>query len=108
MRQTFFSKNCTNTETHSFADIYATRILDEENDHSFLRLVWLALGLFPCHEYWMPDLQKSININMLPDICYASYEISANYPLFLNIKLDSNKMISIFVAYDWISKIKNA
>ena len=45
---------------------------------------------------------------MLPDICYTSYKISANYPLFLNIKLDRNKMISIFVAYDWISKIKNA
>ena len=23
MRQIFFSKNCANTETHSFADIYA-------------------------------------------------------------------------------------
>ena len=33
MRHIFFSENCANTETHSFADIYAIRILDEGNNH---------------------------------------------------------------------------
>ena len=31
--------------------------------------------------------------------CYVGYEVSANYPLFLNIKLDRNKTISVFVAH---------
>ena len=39
---------------------------------------------------------------------YTSYEIFANYTLFLNIKLDRNKTISIFVAHSCISKIKHA
>ena len=39
---------------------------------------------------------------------YASYKISANYLLFLNIKLDRNKTVSIFLAHSWISKIKHA
>ena len=30
----FFSKNCASTETGSFADIYAIRILDKGNNHS--------------------------------------------------------------------------
>ena len=50
----------------------------------------------------MPDLEKTRNINILiysKKICYAGYEISANYPLFLNTKLDRNKTISIFVAH---------
>ena len=34
MRHNSFSKNCTNTETHTFADIYAIRILDKGNNHS--------------------------------------------------------------------------
>ena len=33
-RQIFFSKNCANTETHSFDDIHAIRILDSGNNHS--------------------------------------------------------------------------
>ena len=41
-------------------------------------------------------------------LCYVGYEISANYLIFLNTKLDRNKTISIFVAHSWISKIKHA
>ena len=33
MRQFFFSKNCANTEIHSFVESYATRILEEGNNH---------------------------------------------------------------------------
>ena len=32
-------------------------------------------------------------------LCYPGYKISANYLLFLNIKLDRNETISIFVAH---------
>ena len=39
MHQIFFSKNCTNTETYSFADIYAIRILDEGNNNSLPALL---------------------------------------------------------------------
>ena len=35
----FFSKNCANTETQSFADIYAIRILDKGNNHSLQALL---------------------------------------------------------------------
>ena len=35
----FFSKNCANTETHSFADIYAIQIFDERNNHTLLALL---------------------------------------------------------------------
>ena len=34
MHQFFFSKNRANTETHSFADIYGIRILEEGNNNS--------------------------------------------------------------------------
>ena len=34
MRQTFFSKNCANTETHLFANIYAIRFFYVENNYS--------------------------------------------------------------------------
>ena len=34
----FFTKNCANTETHTF-DIYAIQIFDEENNYSFLALL---------------------------------------------------------------------
>ena len=34
MRHIFLSKKCANTETHSFADMYAIRILDEGNNYS--------------------------------------------------------------------------
>ena len=33
MRHIFFGKNWANTETHSFADAYVIRILDEGNNH---------------------------------------------------------------------------
>ena len=57
----------------------------------------------------MPDLEKKLEILIYPQkLCFAGYEISANYPFFLNIKLDRNKTISIFVARSWISKIKYA
>ena len=47
----------------------------------------------------MSDLQKTKNINIpKKKLCNAGYEISADYPLFLNIKLDRNKTISIWVA----------
>ena len=39
MRHIFFSVR----ETHSFADMYAIRILDEGNHHSSLALPYLAL-----------------------------------------------------------------
>ena len=40
----FFSKNRANTETHSFADIYAIRILDEGNyDSSPVELAELSM-----------------------------------------------------------------
>ena len=59
--------------------------------------------------YWMPDLERKLEILIYSQkLCYAGYEISANYPLFLNIKLDRNKAISIFVAHSWIGKIKHA
>ena len=47
----------------------------------------------------MPTLEKKLEILIYPQkLCYSSYEISANYPLFLNTKLDRNKTISIFAA----------
>ena len=36
MHHNSFSKNCANTETHSFADIYAIRTLDNGDNHSSL------------------------------------------------------------------------
>ena len=39
MRHIFPRKNRANTETQSFANIYAIRILDEGNDHSSLVLL---------------------------------------------------------------------
>ena len=54
-------------------------------------------------------LLKKLELSIYPQkFCYAGYEISANYPLFLNNKLDKNETISIFVARSWISKIKHA
>ena len=32
-------------------------------------------------------------------LIYVGYKISANYPLFLNIKLDRNKTVTFFVAH---------
>ena len=56
----------------------------------------------------MPDLEKKLEILIYPQkLCYSGYEISANYPLFLNTKFDRNKTISIFVAHSWISKFKH-
>ena len=51
MRHISFSKNCANTETHSFADIYAIRILDKGNNHSLPALLQLPLVPynFPLH-----------------------------------------------------------
>ena len=39
MRQMFFSKNCANRETPSFADIHVIQIFDEGNNHSLPALV---------------------------------------------------------------------
>ena len=39
MHQGFFSKNCANTESHSFADIWTTQIFDEGNNNSLLALL---------------------------------------------------------------------
>ena len=39
MRHIFFSKNCSNTETYSFADIDAIQILDKGNHHSLPALL---------------------------------------------------------------------
>ena len=39
----FFSKNCTNTETHLFANIYAIRPFYVENNYSLPALFYLAL-----------------------------------------------------------------
>ena len=56
----------------------------------------------------MPDLEKTGNIN-IPKYFYCSgYEVTAIYPLFLNIEIDRDKTISIFVAHSWIYKIKHA
>ena len=60
----FFSKNCAITETLSFADIYALRILDEGNNHSLIGTSTLELLISPCHKYWMSDLEKTRNINI--------------------------------------------
>ena len=54
----------------------------------------------------MRDLEKLLVY--LKKNCYAGYEISANYSLFLNIKLDRNETMSILVANSRISKIKHA
>ena len=57
----------------------------------------------------MTDLEKKLEILIYSQkLCYAGYEISVNYSLFLNTKLDRNKAISIFAAHSWISKIKYA
>ena len=42
----YFSKNCTNTETYSFADIYAIRSSDEGNKNSLPAQPWLTLVLY--------------------------------------------------------------
>ena len=65
----FFSKNCANTETLSFADIYALRILDEGNNHSLpgttlIGTSTLELLISPCHKYRMSDIEKTGNINI--------------------------------------------
>ena len=49
----------------------------------------------------MPDLEKKkieILIYSLK-LCYTGYEISVNYPLSHNTKLDRNKATSILVAH---------
>ena len=57
----------------------------------------------------MTDLEKKIEIWIYQQkSCYSDYEILANYPFFLNTKLDRNNTISIFVASSSISKIKDA
>ena len=61
MRQIFFNKNWTNTETHSLA-IYAFRILVKE----IIILYWyttfignstLQTLISSYHKYWLPDLK---------------------------------------------------
>ena len=47
----FLRKNCANTETHSFANIYASQISDEGNNHSLPALLHLPLVL---HKYQFP------------------------------------------------------
>ena len=39
MRLISLSENCANTETHSFADFYAIRILDKGNNHPLATLL---------------------------------------------------------------------
>ena len=39
MRHIFLRKNCANTESDSFADIYAIRILSKGNNHSLPALL---------------------------------------------------------------------
>ena len=52
-------------------------------------------------------LRKKLEILIYPQkLRYAGHEISVNQPVFLNIKLDRNKAISIFVANSWIIKIE--
>ena len=51
MRHIFFSKNCANTETDSFFDIYAIQILDNGNNHSLPAL--LKLKLAPYKHYFL-------------------------------------------------------
>ena len=52
--------------------------------------------------YWMPNLEKTRIINNPQIFCHVRYEISANYPLFLKIKLDRSKTIPIFVSQSLI------
>ena len=58
--------------------------------------------IFLSHMYWMPNLEKTRIINNPQIFCYVRYEISANYPLFLKIKLDRSKTIPIFVSQSLI------
>ena len=53
----------------------------------------------------MPDLEKNQILIYPQKLCYAGYEISANFSLFLNTNLDRNKTISILEAHSWISKL---
>ena len=49
--------------------------------------------------------KKKLEILIYPQkLCYDDYEISANYSLFLNIRLDKNQAILIFVGHSRISK----
>ena len=47
----------------------------------------------------MPDLEKNQILIYPQKLCYAGYEISANFSLFLNTNLDRNKTISILEAH---------
>ena len=102
MRQIFFSKDCANTETHSFGDIYAIRVFEIFSIRNFftgttlIGTSMLQTLISPCHKYWMPDLEKFRKIINPQKLCYIGYEISANYLFFLDIKLDRNKIISNF------------
>ena len=81
----FFGKNCANTETHSFADMYAIRISDEGNNHSSPALVKVAL--VPCkHQFPLVTSTESLSQKKKLEILtypqkfsYAGYEISANF-----------------------------
>ena len=66
--------------------------------------------IFPYHKYWMSDLEKTRKEILIhpKNFITSATKISANYPLFIYIKFDRNKTISIFVAHSWIRKIKHA
>ena len=107
MRQLFFDENCANTKTHPFA-IYAIWTFDEINSHSFPLLLYLTILQIlipPSRKYWIPDIEKlettytQILLRLLRNFCKLSF--------FLNIQLDRNTAISIFVPNSWISKIKH-
>ena len=54
-------------------------------------------------------LKNKLEILIYPEkLCYSGYKISVNYPLFLNIKFDTNKKYQ----YSWptveLAKIKHA
>ena len=59
MYHIFFSKNCANTETLSFVDIYAVRILDEEYNHSLPALTLKLTSRGVLHYLWSAGLSKS-------------------------------------------------
>ena len=103
MRDIFFSKNYANAQTHSFTDIYAIRILDERNDHSLPALITGTRTLqivIPLATSTECLTKKKPKISIYPQkLCYASYKTSAINLLFLNIKLDRQKKISIFVVH---------
>ena len=83
MSQIFLSKNYANTETHSFANIYAIRIFCKGNNHSLPALLQLALvpykHLFPLASSTECVTWKTLEILIYQQIfSYAKYKISAN------------------------------